>query len=148
MTVGDALLSLGISMTANKVGDKIKEWLTPAEEDALYFAYENALEHWCKNAGGRDFMRYRLRELKGLFLDYLKGDISSASTEIQELMQLWYDEIRKSKECQHYIESGRFKVLLEEISTAQLIAKSNGEKLDLVTSGRGRRTYKSRNQDS
>ena len=80
MSVGDGLLSLGISMAANKIGDKLKEWLTPTEEDALYFAYENALDRWCKNTGGRDFMRYRLKDLKGLFLDYLKGDISSAAS--------------------------------------------------------------------
>lgn len=134
MTVGDGLLSLGISMAANKIGDKLKEWLTPAEEDALYFAYENALDRWCKNSGGRDFMRYRLKDLKGLFLDYLKGDISSASSEIQELMRLWYEEICKSEDCRHYLESGRFKILLQEISATSLIAKTNGEKLDALTS--------------
>lgn len=134
MTVGDGLLSLGISMAANKIGDKLKEWLTPVEEDALYFAYENALDRWCKNTGGRDFMRYRLKDLKGLFLDYLKGDISSASTEIQELMGLWYEEICKSEDCRHYLESGRFKILLQEISATSLIAKSNGEKLDVLSS--------------
>lgn len=132
MTVGEGLLSLGISMTANAIGDKVKGMLKPKECDALYFAYEKAISRWQKDNHKSGFLQYHVHDLKALFVDYLKGSLDNVNPELEQLMLYWYEEICNSDECKEYLRKTQFSILVDNDEEIKRLLAENGAQLNAL----------------